>query len=109
MTKLRYDVLLPKSKEQLEGIFYNLLKANNKHTILRIFQNYIVLEDLLSILQNNRDIIEQFRKNNSLIILSADFNYNQIPDFIPLVPTEEEANDIIDFEEIERQILIDEL
>ncbi len=109
MTKLKYDVLLPKSKEQLESILLNLFKVNQKHLVLRIFQNYIDLNNLLIILEKYKNNIEKFRKNKSLIILSTDYDYHQIPEFISIVSTEEEANDIIDFEEIERQLFIDEI
>jgi len=109
MAKLKYDVLLPKSKEQLDGIFINLFKRKQIHLVLRIFQSYLDLEDLLFILEKYKDSIEKFRKNKSLIILSPDFDYHHIPEFIPAVPTEEEASDIIEFEEIERQLSLDEV
>jgi len=103
MSKNKYDIALPKSKEQLESLLSNIFKKNpTKHYIIRVFKEYLALEDLLEILNKYESKIEKFRRNKSIIILTEDFDYEQIPEFIPLAPTEEEAVDTIDFEEIER-------
>ena len=103
MSKNKYDIELPKSKAQLESLLSNIFKKNpTKHYILRIFETHISLEDLLGMLDKYQSKIEKFRRSKSIILLTEDFDYEQIPEFMPLAPTEEEAVDIIDFEEIER-------
>ncbi len=101
---VKYEVYLPKTREQLEGFLLNISRKNPvKHYIIRIFEDYLSLEDLLEVLLKNKDLIERFRKNKS-IVLWLENNFEEIPDFIPVAPTEEEALDIIDFEEIERDL-----
>ncbi len=107
MSKMKYEVLLPKSQAQLDTMFANLYKNNGKHLIVRIFADYLTLEDLLAVLEKNKDKIERFRRNKSLVLLTGEFNYEQIPEFVPVAPTEEEALDVIEFEEIERQLMSD--
>jgi len=105
MSKNKYDIELPKGKEQLESLFANIFKKNpTKHYIIRVLKDYFELKELLEILQKYEAKIEKFRRNKSIIILTEDFDYEQIPEFIPQAPTEEEAVDIIDFEEIERDL-----
>ena len=106
MSKLKYDVLLPKTKVQLEGLLLQLFKAKPKHIVIRIIADYIDSEDLKNTLNKYQDKIENYKKNKSLIILSD--NYEAIPDFISVAPTEEEAVDIIEFEDIERDLLMNE-
>lgn len=51
------------------------------------------------------NLIKQHKKvKKSLILVADDFDYNIVPDTITLVPTVLEAHDIIDMEEIERDL-----
>jgi len=101
---VKYEVYLPKTTEQLTGFFQKIAKENPvKHYLIRIFEDYIPLEELLEVLEDNRELIERFRKNKS-VVLWVENAIEEIPDFIPVAPTEEEALDIIDFEEIERDL-----
>jgi len=105
MSKIKYEIVMPKSVEQLTTYFSNLLKNNSKHFIFRILPEYLTVEELWQVLIKNKENIERFRKNKSIIILSNTFDYKQVPDFIPLAPTEKEALDIIELEEIERELM----
>lgn len=106
---VKYEVYLPKTTEQLTGFFQRIARENPvKHYLVRIFEEYIPLEELVEILSNNQDLIEQFRKNKS-VVLWIENNFEDVPDFIPVAPTEEEALDIIDFEEIERELGLEDL
>ncbi len=101
---VKYEVYLPKTREQLEGFLLKISRENPvKHYIIRIFEDYLPLEDLLEVLSKNKALIERFRKNKSMV-LWLENNFEEVPDFIPVAPTEEEALDIIDFEEIERDL-----
>ena len=103
--KQKYNVYLPKDDLQLIDFFQRIAKKRPvKHYIIRVKNVYISLLELISILNNNKENITKFRKNKSLVLwLESDFD--QIPDFIPVAPTEEEALDIIDFEEIEKDLM----
>ena len=51
------------------------------------------------------NLIKQHKKvKKSLILVADDFDYNTVPNNITLVPTVLEAHDIIDMEEIERDL-----
>jgi hypothetical protein len=106
---IKYEVYLPKNREQLAGFFQKISKENPvKHYIIRIFDDYLPLEELVEVLQSNKEKIERFRKNKS-VVLWIEKGFEEIPDFIPVAPTEEEALDIIDFEEIERDLGLEDL
>jgi hypothetical protein len=110
MSKIKYDILLPKSTEQLESLLQSLFKSgSSKHIIIKILENYINLDNLLLLLKKYKVQIEKFRRNQSLVLLTDAYDYEQIPDFVPMAPTEEEALDIIDFEIIERDLSLPEI
>ncbi len=106
MSKLKYEIMLPKNPEQLEGQLKDIFRKNTNHIMVKILDEYIAPEDLNKILHKLQASIKKFRKNKSLIILTD--NYEAVPDFVPVSPTEEEGIDIIEFEEIERDLMLDE-
>ena len=106
MAKLVYEVLLPKNKAQLEGVFLQLFKPRQKHLIIKILNDYINEDDLIEMLNKYHENINKYKKNKSIVVLYDD--YEHIPDFIPVAPTEAEALDIIEFEEIERDLLLND-
>ncbi len=106
MSKLKYEVLLPKSKSQLEGRLLELFKSKPKNVIIKILDNYINPDDLNEILTKFQKEIERYKKNKSIVILT--YQYDNLPDFVSVAPTEEEAADIIEFEHIERDLWLDE-
>jgi len=109
MSKINYTIELPKTMNQLESLLQQIFKSNpNKHYIIRLLAAHIDLDELNIMLDKYRQKIENFKRNKSIVLLSEDFDYEAIPDFIPLAPTEEEALDIIDFEEIERDLLLED-
>lgn len=51
------------------------------------------------------DLIKKHKKaKKSLILVASDFDYNTVPENIVLVPSLLEAHDIIEMEEIERDL-----
>ncbi len=106
MSKLKYEILLPKSLSQLNGILSQLLKNYSGHLIIKIISDYITPDSLKEIFEKYQTNIENYKKNYSIVILSDKHRF--IPDFIPVAPTEEESLDIIEFEEIERDLFKDE-
>jgi len=107
MGKMKFDFYMPKTIKQLESFLQQLFKTNPKNVVVRIVDG-IELEDLLSLLNKYKQQIENYKRSKSIVILTDLFDYNQLPDFISMAPTEEEAVDVIEFEEIERDLLIGE-
>ncbi len=106
MSKLKYEIMLPKNQMQLEGKLSDLFRTNAKHVMIKILDEYISPEDLNLVLSKLQKPIENFRKSKSLVILTN--NYESVPEYVPVAPTEAEAVDIIEFEEIERDLLLEE-
>ncbi len=106
MAKLIYEVMLPKNKAQLEGFFLQLFKPKQKHLIIKILNDYINKDDLKETLEKYQENIKKYKKNKSIVIIYE--YYKDIPDFIPVAPTEDEAIDIIEFEEIERDLMFND-
>ncbi len=100
--KLKYEILLPKHEAQLDGIFSQLHKTKSGHLIIKIHNKYIEPESLKKIFEKHQNKIEDYKKNHSIVVLYDEQIH--IPDFIAVAPTEEEAIDIIEFEEIERNL-----
>jgi len=107
MTKLKVDFYMPKTIVQLESYIQQLFKSNPKNVIIRIVENF-ELEELTQLFDKYKQQIENYRRNKSIVILTDLFDYEQLPEFISVAPTEEEAMDVIDFEEIERDLLLEE-
>jgi MFS superfamily sulfate permease-like transporter len=61
----------------------------------------IIMDDVKSF----SDLIKKHKKNKkSLVLVSNAIDYNKVPNSITLVPTVLEAHDIIEMEEIERDL-----
>ncbi len=103
--RIKYEVFLPKNKQQLEDFIQRISRKNPvKHFIIRVFPEYIEDEELVQIIVNYQSQIKQFKKNKSLVFWTKQ-DFENLPDYVSIAPTEEEALDIIDFEEIERDLL----
>jgi len=79
---------------------YNTFK--DKNIILDLTQDTgIQLPDVLAYLQ----LSDKHRENKkSFVIVVSDFDFNEVPDEMLVVPTVLEAHDIIEMEEIERDL-----
>lgn len=79
---------------------YNTFK--DKNIILDLTQDTgIQLPDVLAYLH----LSDKHRKNKkSFVIVVSDFDFNEVPDEMLVVPTVLEAHDIIEMEEIERDL-----
>ena len=79
---------------------YNKYKELN--IILDLSQDKdITLETLLSFLVMSN---KHRKAKKSFVMVAADIDFNDVPDEIVVVPTVLEANDIIEMEEIERDL-----
>ena len=79
---------------------YNTFKEKN--IVLDLSQDgAITLNGLISFLQ----LSNKHRKSKkSFVLVVPDFDYNEVPDEMVVVPTQLEAHDIIEMEEIERDL-----
>lgn len=78
---------------------YNSFK--DKNIILDLSQDTIGLDDILSFLQ----LSNKHRKSKkSFVLVANDVDFNDMPEEMVVVPTTLEANDIIEMEEIERDL-----
>jgi predicted AAA+ superfamily ATPase len=65
------------------------------------FDNDLSLEDVKSF----SELIKKHKKEKkSFVLVADDFDYNSVPNSITLVPSILEAHDIIEMEEIERDL-----
>ncbi|MEE9362190.1 MAG: ribonuclease Z [Cellulophaga sp.] len=77
-------------------------KIKNDNIILNLFSfSKLTAGDILEFLE----ISEKHRKTKkSFVLVTAKVSYEDIPDEISVVPTLQEAKDIIEMEEIERDL-----
>ncbi|RYJ44928.1 ribonuclease Z [Flavobacterium beibuense] len=86
-------------RDKIEGE-YNTFK--NQNIVIDITQDADVeLKDILSFLS----LSNKHRKSKkSFVVVVNDFDFNEVPDEMIVVPTILEAHDIIEMEEIERDL-----
>jgi len=106
MSKVKYEVWLPKSNIQLESRLVDLFRSKYKNIVIKILDDYITPQELGDTLTKFDKQLKNFKRSNSIVIITE--QHEAIPDYISVAPTEEEAEDIIDLEEIERNIFLDE-
>ena len=93
-------------KITLSQFVQNLIKAypkiKNDHIIVNLFSfSKLSTGDLLEFL----DLSNRHRgANKSFVLVNSKVNYEDVPDEICVVPTIKEAKDIIEMEEIERDL-----
>jgi len=77
-------------------------KLRNDHLIINLFSfDSLTTEDLLEFLElsdNHRG------RGKSFVLVSDKISYDQVPDEISLAPSLQEARDIVEMEEIERDL-----
>lgn len=84
----------------------NLIEAyprlKNDHIILNLFSfSKLTADDLLEFLQ----LSNTHRKaNKSFVMVTNKVSYDEVPEAVCVVPTLQEAKDIIEMEEIERDL-----
>lgn len=86
----------------LENVTKNYADFKDQNLVLDISQDQsVTLENVLAFLS----LSNKHRKaKKSFVIVVKDFNFNEVPDEMNVVPTVQEAHDIIEMEEIERDL-----
>jgi hypothetical protein len=86
-----------------------LMKVTHQY---KTYENHNIIIDLLAHKDITTDDVKAFlplskqhkKAKKSFIVVVGDFDYNAIPTKLTVVPSLLEANDIIDMEEIERDL-----
>jgi hypothetical protein len=65
-----------------------------------LYHKDLTIDDVKLLLQ----LSEQHKRQKSFIIVISDLDYNAVPDTLTVVPSILEAHDIIEMEEIERDL-----
>ncbi|MFH6604524.1 ribonuclease Z [Maribacter algicola] len=77
-------------------------KIKNDHLIINLFSfSELKADDVLEFLELSN---AHRAKNKSFVIVTEKVSYDEVPDEICVVPTIQEARDIIEMEEIERDL-----
>ena len=86
----------------LENITNDYADFKDQNLVLDISEDKsVTLENVLSFLS----LSNKHRKaKKSFVIVVKDFDFNEVPDEMNVVPTVQEAHDIIEMEEIERDL-----
>ena len=97
--------LITTDETSFQSFYDAFIKSSLKgeHLILDFSEKLnLSLEEILSFL----DIANNYRENNtSFIIIASGFNIDDIPDEISIVPTLTEALDILEMDDIERDLM----
>ena len=77
-------------------------RIKNDHLIINLFTfSKLTADDILEFLQISN---EHRRKKKSFVLVTNKVGYDDTPDEICVVPTVQEAHDIIEMEDIERDL-----
>ncbi len=105
MKKQRYRVFRPKSKEKLKGFLDQLFNRTPRdHYMVKIHAQVLGAEELWALLEPYAHKIDWYRKVKSLVFVLDNYDPDEVPEFVVVAPSELEASDLIDFEEIEREL-----
>lgn len=74
---------------------------HEKHLILNLLSLLSSLENLEAF---EETIEHQRKKSKSFVIVHDQYSYDDLPETLPVVPTVQEAHDLIEMEEIERDL-----
>ncbi len=105
MKKQRYKVFRAYELSKLQGFLDNLFnRTPREHYIVKMVEENIPFDDFLALIDKYQSKIEWYKKEKSLVFVREDYDPDDIPGWLSVAPSELEASDIIDFEEIEREL-----
>ena len=86
----------------LDNLTHEFHNFKNDNLIVDVsHDSKVTLQDLL----NFKDLANQHKKaKKSFVIVAENIDFNDVPEFIHIVPSVLEAHDIIEMEEIERDL-----
>ncbi len=96
---LQENITLP---EFVANLHKSYPKIKKDHIIVNLFSfSHLGTGDILEFLQLSNT---HRAANKSFVLVSDRVNYDEVPDEVCVVPTVQEAKDIIEMEEIERDL-----
>lgn len=85
-------------QEELQGQFS---AWQEKHLIIDLMGHTIPISDLESF----EEVVEEHRaRKKSFVLVHDQYSYDDLPETLPVVPTVQEAHDLIEMEDIERDL-----
>ena len=93
-------------KETFEQSASNILAFAESGITTHLILNLLSVEDVeIKNLKSLKPIAKMYAKaKKSLVIVCEDIDFTEVPDYLNVVPTIIEANDIIEMEDIERDL-----
>ncbi|WP_179346660.1 ribonuclease Z [Winogradskyella ursingii] len=98
--------IITQEKASIKTLVHNIEQGYNKHKNYHIVVNITSIDNVTLM-----DIVEFLRLSNnhradkkSFVIVTANANLDEMPDELVVVPTMKEAYDIIEMEDIERDL-----
>ncbi|WP_318640394.1 hypothetical protein [Flavobacterium ardleyense] len=93
-------------KENMEQSVSSILAFAERGITTHLILNLLSVDDInIKNLKNLKPLAKMYKKaNKSLVIVCQDIDFTEVPEFINVVPTIIEANDIIAMEDIERDL-----
>ena len=79
-----------------------LLKINTNHLIIELSDNIKNIEKKINFFLKTASVLKA--KNKSFIIIKKEININDFPEILNIAPTLQEAKDILEMENIERDL-----
>jgi hypothetical protein len=99
----KYTVITPKSNQAFDALFdnFNTDFDDNQNYILDFSKFEISLENILRFLKISE---QQLENGMSFVVIKPDINLDDIPDEIIIVPTFQEAIDVVELDEMTRDL-----
>ena len=106
MKKERYKVFRATEARKLTGFLDSLFRHTPRdHYIVKIYSKAIPNDELWQLLEPCRSKIEWYVREKSLVFVIDDYDDpDDMPEWLSVAPSELEASDVIDFEQIERDL-----
>jgi len=106
MKKQRYKAFRATETRKLTGFLDSLFRHTPRdHYIVKIFSKNIPNDQLWDLLEKYRNKLEWYTRERSIVFVIDDYDDpDLIPEWLSVAPSELEASDIIDFEQIEREL-----
>ncbi len=106
MKKQKYKAFRATSAAKLTGFLDRLFRHRPyDHYVVKIYSKNLPNEELWPLLERYRNKIEWYTREKSLVFVPDDYDDpDEMPAWLSLAPSELEASDVIDFEQIERDL-----
>ncbi len=104
--KRENTTIVKQTKNEIDTFLDNLEKSFHEYENLNLIVDITASDDLsVDDLKKFKELSKvQNKQKKSLVIVAKDIDFHTVPDFLTVVPSILEAHDIIEMEEIERDL-----